>query len=174
MDFQNQLMSWGYLSEIMTSGIPWWWNTVSINSWAYLSAVVYLVQGAKCTILDSLSTEIEIAVYPEDTGRSIHKSVVIRSHRLEGIGRACNALGVFWWSLFVVWHIGHFGNVRCRSPSSSKRFAYWQVLWYNGYTHAQRQEHHDKTELLPVATRWWPSTSQNHLKNPYGPIIHEH
>ena len=75
----------GPLSEMMASGNPVHFHTLSSSSWLVCSAVIVLLQGDRIIALLCWSTTVRILSYPFDVGRSVMKSIVMVSHGPLGI-----------------------------------------------------------------------------------------
>ena len=81
----NPAANWGPLSEIMLSGNPCSFHTLSLNNLANPSADVFSVVGIKWTILVSQSTTTKILSYPCTKGNLVIKSTDICVHGFSGI-----------------------------------------------------------------------------------------
>jgi hypothetical protein len=71
--------NWGPRLEMIVSGKPVRFHTLSIRSWLVCSAVIFLWQGDKMIALLLQSTTVSILSYPCELGRSVMKSIVIVS-----------------------------------------------------------------------------------------------
>ena len=96
----------GPLSEMMASGNPVRFHTLSSSSWLVCSAVMVLLQGDKIIALLCQSTTMRILSYPFDVGRSVMKSIVIVSHGLLGISLGFSGT-LTGGLILVVWHVAH-------------------------------------------------------------------
>ena len=93
----------GPLSEMMASGNPVHFQTLSSSSWLVCSAVMVLLQGDKMIALLCQSTTIRILSYPLDVGRSVMKSIVMVSHGPLGISFGFSGT-LTGGLILVVWH----------------------------------------------------------------------
>ena len=75
----------GPLSEIMLSGSPCNFQTLSLNSHVNPSALVLSVVGIKCPIFVNLSTTTKMASYPCTKGNFVMKSVLMCDQAFSGI-----------------------------------------------------------------------------------------
>ena len=73
------------LSEIMLSGRPCSFQTLSLNNRANPSVLVLSVVGIKCPIFVSLSTTTKMALYPCTKGNFVMKSALICDQAFSGI-----------------------------------------------------------------------------------------
>ena len=96
----------GPLSEMMASGNPVRFHTLSSSSWLVCSAVIVLLQGDKIIALLCQSTTVRILSYPFDVGRSVMKSIVMVSHGPSGISLGFNGT-LTGGLILVVWHVAH-------------------------------------------------------------------
>ena len=75
----------GPLSEIMLSGRPYSFQTLSLNNHANPSALVLSVVGIKCPIFVSLFTTTKMASYPCAKGNFVMKSALMCDQAFSGI-----------------------------------------------------------------------------------------
>ena len=75
----------GPLSEIMLSGRPCSFQTLSLNNHANPSALVLSVVGMKCSIFVNLSTTTRMASYPCAKGNFVMKSALMCDQVFSGI-----------------------------------------------------------------------------------------
>ena len=96
----------GPLSEMIASGNPVHFQTLSSNSWLVCSAVMVLLQGDKIIALLCQLTTIRILSYPLEVGRSVMKSIVMVSQGPLGISVGFSGT-LTGGLILVVWHIVH-------------------------------------------------------------------
>jgi len=75
--FMIPAVNYGPLSEIILSGNPCSFQTLSLNKHANPSALVFSVVGIKCPIFVNLSTTTKIESYPCAKGNFVMKSALI-------------------------------------------------------------------------------------------------
>ena len=121
--FIKSTVNCGPLSEIILSGNPCNYHTLSLNNLASPSAVVFSVVSKKYTILVKWSTTTSILLYPCAKGNLLIKSAEIWPKALSGIKFGINfpAGCSVWFLLF--WQTSHPSTYRFTSlvtPSHQK------------------------------------------------------
>ena len=91
-DFKKKLRKMGSLYEIIESGKPLCFITISRNNWATCCTVKWLINPPKWAYLLSRSTTTRMVVCPCEVGRPTMKSIVKSSRIWLGIGRGCKSL----------------------------------------------------------------------------------
>jgi len=95
--------NWGLWSEMILSGNPCNFYTLSLNNYANPSAEVFSVVEIKCTIFVNLSTTTQIESYPWAKGNLVIKSAKICVQGFSGIEldinfpAGCSVQFLFCW-----------------------------------------------------------------------------
>ena len=102
-----------------------------MKSWANFSTDISFVHGAKWTIFERQSTNMAMAVFPSDYGKSVTRSVVICCHFRSGSGIGCSTPAFFLWFDFTNWQTGQdrmYSPTVLHIPCHQKALLMWSTI----------------------------------------------